>query len=602
MFRPRPISDSRSTPRPPPERPAPDQLRRLLAYLRPHRGRMVLALLALLVGTGLGLVFPLVIQLLVDTVIKSADRGLLNRLAGGLVLLFLVRAVFYYIQGFHLSYVGERMVVEIRRDLYGHLQTLGLRFYADRRVGEILSRLSSDVTAVRAALTNTVATALSQGLSFLGALAIMLALNWRLTLAILVLAPSVALTAVIFGRGLRRTSLRLSDELAESTAMVEQALSAIRVVKAFGREPFEVRRYSSKLDDLFRTALKLTVWRSAFGALTTFLGFGAVTAMIWYGGRAVIAGRLSAGQLVGFLVYAITIASALAAFSGLYSQVSEALGATRRLFEILDEQPEIADRPEAVPLGAVQGRITFEGVSFAYDSGREVLADLDLEVRPGEVLALVGPSGAGKSTIFNLIPRFFDPSAGQVRVDGRDLRTVQLASLRRQIGLVPQETELFSGTVGENLRYGRLEATAVEVMAAAQAANAWDFIGELPKGLDTLIGERGVKLSAGQRQRIAIARALLRDPRILLLDEATSSLDNQSESLVQQALERLMAGRTSLVIAHRLSTIYRADRIAVLDGGRLVELGSHTQLLAAGGLYARLHALQFRHLTDNEIY
>ncbi|MBI4770020.1 MAG: ATP-binding cassette domain-containing protein [Chloroflexi bacterium] len=576
MFRPRPISDSRSTPRPPPERPAPDQLRRLLAYLRPHRGRMVLALLALLVGTGLGLVFPLVIQLLVDTVIKSADRGLLNRLAGGLVLLFLVRAVFYYIQGFHLSYVGERMVVEIRRDLYGHLQTLGLRFYADRRVGEILSRLSSDVTAVRAALTNTVATALSQGLSFLGALAIML--------------------------GLRRTSLRLSDELAESTAMVEQALSAIRVVKAFGREPFEVRRYSSKLDDLFRTALKLTVWRSAFGALTTFLGFGAVTAMIWYGGREVIAGRLSAGQLVGFLVYAITIASALAAFSGLYSQVSEALGATRRLFEILDEQPEIADRPEAVPLGAVQGRITFEGVSFAYDSGREVLADLDLEVRPGEVLALVGPSGAGKSTIFNLIPRFFDPSAGQVRVDGRDLRTVQLASLRRQIGLVPQETELFSGTVGENLRYGRLEATAVEVMAAAQAANAWDFIGELPKGLDTLIGERGVKLSAGQRQRIAIARALLRDPRILLLDEATSSLDNQSESLVQQALERLMAGRTSLVIAHRLSTIYRADRIAVLDGGRLVELGSHTQLLAAGGLYARLHALQFRHLTDNEIY
>ena len=582
--------------RQPIERPAPGQVRRMLAYLKPHRGRMALAMIALLLGAALGLAFPLVIQSLVDSVIRRGDPSLVNRLAGGLVLVFLVRAFFYFIQNFNLSYIGEKIVVDMRRDLYAHLQTLSLGFYADRRVGEIISRLSADVFSVRAALTNSVATALSQVVSFAGALAIMLVLNWRLTLAILLLAPAVAVTAVIFGRGLRRAAQQVSDEQAESTAMVEQSLTAIRVVKAFGREPFEVRRYLDKLNDLFKTALKLTIWRSAFGALVSFMGFAAITAMIWYGGREVIAGRLSAGQLVGFLVYGITIATAVAAFSGLYSQISESLGATKRIFEILDEQSEIVDRLGAVALNHVEGRITFDHVTFAYDPGRGVLHDLCLEVHPGEVLALVGPSGAGKSTIFNLLPRFFDPTAGRVLLDGRDLRDIQLKSLRAQIGLVPQETELFSGSVRENLLYGRLEANEAELIAAAEAANAWDFIRKLPEGLDTLIGTRGVKLSAGQRQRIAIARALLRDPRILLLDEATSSLDNESESLVQQALERLMSGRTSLVIAHRLSTIYRADRIAVLDDGRLVEEGSHAELLTRGGLYARLHALQFRDL------
>ncbi len=594
-------SDRAGGERPKFERPSPEQTRRLLGYLRSYRGRMIGAMAALLLGTALGLVFPLVIQRLVDTVIRSGDQLVLNRLAGGLVLLFLVRAAFSFVQSFNLSYIGEKIVLDLRRDLYAHLHTLSLRFYADRRVGEILSRLSADVTSIRTGLTNSIATALGQAISFVGALAIMLALNWRLSLAILLLAPAVARTAVFFGRGLRRLSRTLSDQLAESTAMAEQALSAVRVVKAFGREPFEVSRYANGLDRLFGTALRLTVWRSAFGALVGFLGFGAVTGMLWYGGREVLSGRVSPGQLVSFLVYGVTIAAAVAAFSGLYSQVSESLGATQRIFQILDETSEILDHPGAVALQRVDGRIRFDHVSFAYEDGRQVLFDLCLEAQPGEVLALVGPSGGGKSTIFNLLPRFFDPTAGRVLLDGVDLRDIQVSSLRAQIGLVPQETELFSGTVRENLLYGRLDATEAEVVAAAEAANAWGFIKKLPQSLETLIGERGVKLSAGQRQRVAIARALLKNPRILLLDEATSSLDSESESLVQEALERLMRGRTSLVIAHRLSTIYQADRIAVLDEGRLVELGSHDELLALEGLYARLHALQFRDLAASEL-
>jgi subfamily B ATP-binding cassette protein MsbA len=324
------------------------------------------------------------------------------------------------------------------------------------------------------------------------------------------------------------------------------------------------------------------------------MGFASLAGILWFGGREVLAGRLTGGALIAFLVYGINIAGSLGAFTSLYTQLQEAAGATRRIFALLDEQPEIADAPGAVPIPLVAGRITIEDVSFAYPGTEHVLHNISLEIPPGEVLALVGPSGAGKSTLFNLIPRFYDPTSGRLCLDGHDLRQVTLASLRSQIGVVPQETQLFSGTVRENLRYGRLEASDAELEAAASVANAEEFITRLPQGYDTLVGERGVKLSGGQRQRIAIARAILKDPRILLLDEATSSLDSESEGLVQEALERLMRNRTSVIIAHRLSTVHKANRIAVLEAGHLVELGRHTELMDQDGLYARLYRLQFR--------
>lgn len=576
------------------DRPSLAEARRLLHYLLPYRRWMVIAILSLVFGAALGLVFPWIMQNLVDTVFSKGSLTELNRITALLIATFLVRSFFYYFQVYSLSYVGERIVIDLRTELYTHLQELSLRFYTERRVGELISRLSSDVTLVRTALTNNVATVLSQSITFIGSLVLMLVLNWRLTLFILALAPLVAISGVFFGARLRKLSTEVQDRLADSTAMAEEALGGVRVVKAFTREPYEINRYQNALNTMFQAVMRMTVLRSAFGPLITFLAFSSLAAILWFGGREVLASRLSGGSLIAFLVYGINIASSVGAFTSLYTQLQEAAGASQRIFELLDEPNEVADSTGAVRLSEISGQIRFENVSFAYPGAGHVLHDIDLEIPPGQVLALVGPSGAGKSTLFNLIPRFYDPSQGEIRIDGHDLRHVSLTSLRGQIGLVPQETQLFSGTVRENLRYGRLEASDAELVEAACFANAEEFIERLPEGYDTLVGERGVKLSGGQRQRIAIARAILKNPRILLLDEATSSLDSESEGLVQEALERLMQGRTTVIIAHRLSTIHKADTIAVLDEGRLVELGSHADLLLLDGLYARLYRLQFR--------
>nr|MBI2905806.1 ATP-binding cassette domain-containing protein [Chloroflexota bacterium] len=581
-------------------RPSAGQLRRLFRYVLPYRGYMTIAVIALTFGAALGLVFPWIIQTLVDTVLSKSDYSQLNRITALLIGVFLVRSVFYYFQGYSLSYVGERVVVDLRREAYEHLHRLSLRFFADRRVGELVSRLSSDVTLVRAALTNNVATVLSQSLTFAGSLALMLVLNWRLTLFILLLAPVVGTGGVIFGARLRKLSTTVQDQLADGTAMAEEALSEVRVVKAFTREPHEVKRYGDQMERTFDVTMRLTRVRAAFGPLIAFLAFGALAGILWFGGREVLAGRLTGGALIAFLVYGINIAASIGSFTSLYGQLQEALGASRRIFELLDEQPEIKNSPTATMLPPLTGRVTFDDVSFAYPGAGAVLHHIRLEIQPGEVLALVGPSGAGKSTLFNLIPRFYDPTEGRVCADGNDLRGVTLESLRGQIGMVPQEIQLFGGTVRDNIRYGKLDAPDAEVEAAALAANAAEFIARLPQGYDTLVGERGVKLSGGQRQRIAIARALLKDPRLLLLDEATSSLDSESEGLVQEALERLMLNRTTVIIAHRLSTVHKANRIAVLDSGRLVELGTHAELMAADKLYARLYRMQFKN-TTNEI-
>lgn len=559
---------------------------------------MALAIVALVVATLLGLSFPLVIVQLLDSVLKQQDQSQLNRFALLLVGIFFLQATFTSFQNYTLNSVGERIILDLRTTLYRHLQALSLDFYANRRIGEIISRISSDVTQVRSLLTNNIATLLSNLLSLIGAVVIVFLLNPRLVGFVVILALVIVGVAVTFGRYFQRFSTAVQDALAGATVAAEEALQGMRVVKSFAREAYEVSRYNTALEQTLAAALRLALFRSAFGGLMAFLGFSAIAAILWYSGREVIQGRLEFSTISGFLIYAITIAASLGQLSGLYGQFREALGGVQRVFEILDTRPTVADAPDAQELPPIRGAITFDAISFGYESNLAVLKEVSLAIQPGEIVALVGPSGAGKSTLFNLIPRFYDPTQGAVLIDGIDVRTVTQQSLRAQIGLVPQETLLFGGTIRENIAYGRLDASEAEIIAAAQAANAHEFILATPQDYETIVGERGVKLSGGQRQRLAIARAILKDPRILLLDEATSSLDSESEELVQDALNRLMQGRTSVIIAHRLSTIKIAHRIIVLDGGEIVEQGTHDELMARNGLYAHLYSLQFR-IADN---
>ena len=571
--------------------------RRLLGYLRPHWTAFAGAIIALLISTGAGLLLPLAVGRLVGAVEPGGDPGALDQVVVALAGLALLLAIAGFVQTYLLGVIGERIVARLRSQLYGRLMTLSLEFHARRRVGELISRLSSDVTQVRTLLTQTITSLLSSVVGLVGAVIILALSSPTLLLLVLLLAPALIVVAIVVGRPLQRLATQVQDALARSTTTAEEALGGIRIVKSFVREDWEVERYDRDLAGVVGIASRLIAWRAGFGAAMTFLGFGALAVILWWTGRQVIEGALTLGALTAFLLYGVTIGSALGTLASLYGQFREGAGAVARVFELIDEQPTVTSPSDPVPLARVDGRITFEGVSFRYGDDREVLRDLDLDIAPGEVLALVGPSGAGKTTVCNLIPRLWDVSAGRILVDGTDIRTVALDEVRGAIGLVPQEATLFGGSVRDNIAYGRAGATAAEIEAAARAANAHDFITALPQGYETLLGDRGMRLSGGQRQRVAIARAILKDPRILLLDEATSSLDNESERLVQEALERLMESRTTIVVAHRLSTIRRADRIAVLDDGWLMELGTRAELLARDGLFARLDRLQWAEST-----
>jgi ATP-binding cassette, subfamily B, bacterial MsbA len=586
-------------------------VRRISGMLRPYTGRLIIAALLLIVSSGLGLVLPLVIRGLLNSILVQRDGKALNQVVVFLFIVFLAQALVGAVQGYLVTAIGERLTFDLRTRLFRHLQRLPLSFFDQRRTGELMSRVTNDVTLLQGSLTGNILPLASQMVVLVGSIAIASAINWRFTLLALVAAPLAGLASILLGQRIRRGTHGVQEGLGAAGTVLEEVLSAPRVVQAFARGEHEVTRFTDRMRVSLRAALRRAASQALLGPLIGLISFGAVALVIWVGGNEVLAGRLTTGDLIAFIFYLVLVIGPLIALSNLYSQLQAALAATERVFELLDEPVAVPLRGEAgMPLGPISGHIAVEHVAFTYPvtplggesaEGRArpaVLRDVSFEALPGQVVALVGPSGAGKTTVLSLLLRLYEIDGGAILVDGVDIRMVGVDLLRAQMALVPQEPVLFGDSIAENIRYGRLDATDDELRTAAAAANALPFIEQLPDGLATVVGERGVKLSAGQRQRIAIARALLHDPRVLLLDEATASLDNESEALVQDALTRLMRGRTTIVVAHRLTTVEQADMILVLDGGVIVERGTHATLMALDGLYARLYTRNFEDLGD----
>ncbi len=566
----------------------------LLPFLRPYLGRVLGAATALLLAAGLTLAVGQGLRHIIDDGFGGGTSAL-NRAAlvmGGIVAaLGVATSCRYYL----VTWLGERIAADLRRAVFDHLTILDARFYETARTGDLMSRLTADVALLQSLIGSAISMGLRNALTGIGAFAMLVLTSPKLAGLMAVVVPVILLPMIAFGRRERRLSRAAQERVADLAATAEEAINAMRVVQAFTHEEEERARYGVESERSVQAALRRVLTRTGLILSVILLGFGAITLALWVGGQDVIAGRMSGGDLTAFVFYAVLLASAGATVSELWGEIQRAAAAADRLAEILSVAPAIAAPAQPMPLPAPQGRVAFRDVSFRYPSRPEsrALHHFDLEVTPGETVALVGPSGAGKTTVLALLLRFYDPDEGAVLVDGVPIARAIPGEVRRRIGLVPQDPVIFSGTVAENIRYGRPDATDAEVRAAAEAASALGFIEALPKGFATHLGARGVTLSGGQRQRVAIARAILRDAPILLLDEATSALDAESEHAVQQALARASRGRTTLVVAHRLATVRRADRIVVMEGGRIVATGTHEALLAEGGLYARLAALQF---------
>ncbi len=571
-------------------------LGKLYRFLKPYVWLFILGMFCLLMSTGASLMFPKLLGDLVDLGTKGRMMEEITRTGLILMAVLVAQALFGYTRTRLFVVVTEKTLASIRQHIYNHLIKLPMSFFSARRVGELNSRISSDIALLQDTLTYTLADLISQVIVIIGGITLMAISSFQLTLFTLAIVPAISLLAFFSGRAIRRYSKKAQSFVAESNTIVEETLQGIQNVKAFTNEAFESDRYRAKTEEIARMGIKGGKYQAAISFIV--LGFFiSMAAVIWRGAAMIASGQMEAGQLFSFVIYSGFIGGNIAGMAGVYTRLQKTLGAAEKLLLLLDESTEDIDE-EYVPDAshALHGQITFDRVGFRYPSRDEVvvLEEVSFTIDPGQQVALVGPSGAGKSTIASLILRFYDPTEGIIRFDGRDSLSFPVTSLRAQTAVVMQDVFLFGGTIRENIAYGRPGATEEEIMEAAVLANAWDFIQSFPDKLETVVGERGVQLSGGQRQRIAIARAVLKNPRILILDEATSSLDSESERLVQEALEKLMEGRTSLVIAHRLSTVRKADKIIVLSGGKIVEQGTHTELLSnGGGLYKTLTELQF---------
>jgi ATP-binding cassette, subfamily B, bacterial len=576
-------------------------LRSLLPFLRPHRVLLAGALVALVVAAAAMLTLPVALRQLIDYGLATADARVVNRYFVGFLGAAVAFGVFAALRFYLVTWLGERVVADLREAVYRQVVCMDPVFFEVTKTGEVLSRLTADTTLVQGIAGVNLSITLRSILNIAGALVMLAFTSAKLMAVILVMIPLVIVPLIGVGRRVRRLSRAAQDRIADTSSLVDETLNAIQTVQAFTLEDMQSERYRQAVERSFETAIRRSRVRAVLTALGTMLVFGGITYVLWLGAHSVIAHQMTWGQLSKFFVYAAIVGTSAAALIEMWGEVQRAAGAMERLAELLDARPAIAAPAHPQPLPTrVRGDIAFEHVSFHYPSRPESLAlsDYTLSVRSGETVAVVGPSGAGKSTSFQLLLRFYDPARGRIRIDGLDITQLDPQALRRQIGLVPQDTVLFGASARDNIGYGRPEASAAEIEAAARAAAADDFLRALPEGYDTFLGERGMRLSGGQRQRIAIARAILKDPPILLLDEATNSLDAESERLVQAALAELMRGRTTLVIAHRLATVLKADRIVVLDAGRLVAIGSHSELLHSSPLYARLAALQFESATE----
>jgi len=570
------------------------EFRKILKYARPYTKSLVFAFICLTLTSLVNLVLPLIVRNMINAVVILKDSQILDGLAWDLFFVIILQAVFAVTHNYVFGFVGHRMTTDFRIEFFSHIQSLSLRFFQERRVGEILSRMNNDISVIQNALVSIPVALLRQSITLIGAMAIILYLNWKLTGLILLILPPLMIFARVFGKRLRLFSEKLQDQVAQAVVVLEEVASSIKIVKSFTRENYERERFKKEIETAFERAVDKLKISSFFGPFILGLTFMVSAVLIWYGGYQVMSGVTTPGELAAFFLYALIVAGPIGTFVRLYTQIQEASGAIRRVYEILDTAPAIDNPENPIFLENITGRIQFENVSFGYRQEFGILHNISFDVRPGQTVALVGPSGAGKSTVIKLLHRFFDASQGSIRLDEHDIRSLDRKSFLNQIALVPQETLLFGGTVKENILYGKLDATDQELEDAAKKANAHDFIVDLENGYETIVGEKGAKLSGGERQRIAIARAILKNPKILVLDEATSSLDNCSEALIQEAVEKLMEGRTTFIVAHRLSTIHKADQIIVLEKGRVVETGQHEELMNNKNLYYNLYKLKMQ--------